>query len=810
MNSLLLDVQSALRFFSRRRAAFAVIVLTMALALGANTAVFAVMKAFVFANLAIPDSDRVVNVWTTKELPGRGAVNFNDAYPNFKLLRETTHSFASLATSLQTDVNWQQAEDTRRLRGMRVTADFFEVMRLQPAAGRFLHAREEGPGAAPVAVISHALWQSGFAGSPDVVGRTVRFNGEPVTIVGVAPPGFSQQPGTDVWMPFDLPANQWTAIVGARQLVTYARLAPGVTAAAANAELGAFTKRAREMDPLNREWGWTTQSLRANVLAGADRTLVVVQVGAGVLLVLAIANLASLLMAWAAERQRETAVRLALGASAWRLVRQFLTQSLALVSVGGVLGLLLAQLALPALQRLNPNPALAGFLDRLELDGGTMGFGAGQVLGMAFLAGLLPAWQSRSVAFTEALRSESRGASLGRGALRWQQAMVVVQTAVSVIILVAAALAGVGFRKLSQVPLGFDPAGRAVMQFQFPEPAYAAPGARGQFVRALEQALEREPALIRHAVGATIPVGDGQWGGAFYPQRAGGDFAPDPVVFHLRRSTPGYHAALGIPLLAGRMIDARDTADKPQVAVVSQALAEKYWPGENPLGKKLKRVSTAGGLPPIVEVVGVVGNVIDAGANAPVGETVYIPWEQQSMRRAWIVLQGRGSIEDTLAAGRRALRTVDPGVAAYNLNSLDTLAWQANALPRLQIVLLGVFAVMAVGITALGSYGVMSQLVANRRKELAIRAALGASRGGVLRLVLWQNARLAAGGVLIGLGLAWFGARAAQSQLTGFDASPVWPYLAVMTLVLTLTQLASLIPARRAARFDAQLALAGN
>lgn len=807
MNSLLLDLQTALRFFARRRAAFAVIVLTTALALGANTAVFSVLKAFVFANLAIPESERVVNVWTTKDLPGRGTVNFNDAYPNYKLIKETTHSFESISTSSLTDVNWQLADDTRRLQGLRVTASFFEVMRLRPALGRFFNPKEEGPNAAPAAVISHALWRSAFAGEPDVLGRSVRFNGEAITIVGVAPAGFSQQPGTDVWLPFDLPQNAWTALVGARQLVTYARLAPGVTEQMANVELKAFAARALEMNALNKDWGWTTQSLRANVLAGADNALLVVQAGAAVLLVLAISNLASLLMAWAAERQRETAVRLALGASGWRVVRQFLVQSLTLVTIGGGLGVLLAMLSLPVLQRLNPNPTLSGFLGQLQLDSGTLGFAALLVLGTGLLAGLLPAWQSRAVSFNEALRSESRGASLSRGALRWQQAMVVLQAAVSVLILVGAALAGIGFQKLGRVPLGFQTTGRVVLQVQFPEPAYATNEARVRIVNALEQALDREPALLHHAIGTTIPVGDIQWGGAMFPQLSNGDFPRDSIVFHLRRSTPGYHVAMGIPLIAGRLLDDRDTADKPHVAVVSQALAEKYWPGENPLGKKLKRVSTAGGLQPIVEVVGVVGNVIDAGAGAPVGETVYVPFAQQSMRRGWIVLHGRGSVEDTIAAGKRALRATDPGIAAFNINTLDTLAWQANSLPRLQVALLGVFAIIAIGITALGSYGVMSQLVANRQKEMAIRAALGATQGGVLRLVLWQNARLAAAGTALGLVAAWLGARALQAQLTGFDATPLWPYATVALGVLALTQIASLLPARRAAKLDVQTVL---
>ena len=810
MSSLLLDLQVASRFFARRRAAFAVIVLTMALALGANTAVFSVLKAFVFADLAVPDSDRIVNVWTTKDLPGRGSVNFNDAYPNYQLLRATTHAFEAIGTSLVADINWQQPEETRRLQGLRVTASFFEVMRTRPALGRFIAAREEGPQPAPVAVISHALWRSAFAGAADVLGRTVNFNGEPHTIIGVAPANFSLPPGTEVWLPMDLPANQWHAIVGGRQLVTYARLAPGVTETMARQELKTFAARAIEMDAANKDWGWTTQPLRAVLLSGADNALLFAQAGAGVLLVLAICNLASLLMAWAAEREHETAVRLALGASGWRLVRQFLVQSLVLVSLGGALGVLLAAGALPAFQRLNPNPALSRFLGDLHLDAGALTFAAALIGATGVLAGLLPAWQSRAVSLQTALRSESRGASLSRSALRWQQAMVVVQAAVSVLILAAAALAALGCQKLGGVALGFQAEQRVVLQLQFPPSRYPTHEARARIVRALEQNLAAEPSLLHHAVSSTIPVGDGQWGAGFSPQLPSGEFTADPVVFHFRRSTPGYLPALGVPLLEGRMFDARDTDGKPAVAVVSRALAEKYWPHESAIGRKLKRAATNGPYPPRVEIVGVVENVRDAGAGSPTGETIYVPFDQQSTPRAWIVAQGRGSVAETITAARRALRRTDPGIATYNSNTLAELALQANALPRLQFALLSVFAGIAIGITALGSYGVMSQLVAHRRREMAIRAALGATRSGVLRLVLGQNARLAATGTLLGLVGAWFGAHALQATLTGFDATAVWPYAAVAALVLALTQLASLLPARRAARQEAQLVLSSR
>ncbi|HVU23208.1 MAG TPA: ADOP family duplicated permease [Opitutus sp.] len=806
MSPLLLDLRTALRFFARRRAAFTVAVATMALALGANTAVFSVLKAFLFSSLAVPDADRVAYVWAVRSLAGRGNVDFNVAYRNYRLIHDTTHFWSELACVQFADVNWEQAADTRRLQGARVTTDFFKLMRVAPVLGRTFTDKEQGPNAAPVAIISHALWRSEFGGAPDVLGRTLRLNGSPHTIVGVLPPIFSQPQGTDVWLPFDLPHDLWTAIVGGRQLFAFARLAPGMTYAAANTELKAFAPRALEMDPAaNKEWTWRVQPLRENMLSGADKVLLLVQTGAVVLLILAISNLASLLLAWAAERQRETAVRLALGATGWRLVRQFLVQSLALVSLGGLLGVGLAWFSIPTLQHLNPNPQFATFIASLRLDGGTLAFAAALVLGTSLVAGVLPAWQARSVSFNEALRSESRGASLSRGALRSQQAMVVLQAMVSVLILTSAGLAGLGFYKLSRVHLGFATDHRVAFRFQTPDTAYDTHEKRARFVRTLEANLAREPALAGYGVTTTIPVGDIQWGGAFFPQLSTGEFPKDPSVFHIRRVSPGYLRAMGIPLLAGRTLDAHDTADRPPVAVVSQALVDKYWPGESGLGHKLRRAALPEDTP--VEIVGVVGNVLDAGAGLPSGETVYVPFDQLSLRRGWVVLSGRGSVDDTLAAGRRALRETAPDVAAYDANTLETLSRQAIAQPRLQVWLLGVFATIAVGITALGSYGVMSQLVANREKEMAIRAALGATQSGVLRLVLWHNARLAAAGTAVGLAAAWLVCRWLQAQLPGFDATPLWPYAAVAALVLLLTQLASFIPALRAARTDVTTAL---
>jgi predicted permease len=373
-----------------------------------------------------------------------------------------------------------------------------------------------------------------------------------------------------------------------------------------------------------------------------------------------------------------------------------------------------------------------------------------------------------------------------------------------VLILVGAGLAGVGFARLNRVDLGFATDRRAAFQIQFPEPAYASHEKHTQFVRELMANLAREPQIRSAAFTGSLPVGDGQWGGGFVPQRANGEFDRDSTVLHFRRVTPSYLRTMGIGLIEGRMLDDRDSAGAPNVALISKSVAEKFWPGASAIGRKLRRTGQKDA--PLVEVVGIVRNVRDAGPSSPEADAIYMPWEQVSMRRGWVVMEG-DNVRELLAAGQRALRETAPDIASYNANSIAEFAWQANALPRLQVALLGVFALIATGITALGSYGVMSQLVANREKEMAIRAALGATRGDVLRLVLGQNARLAALGAVLGLVAAWLAGRWAKSALTGFPADTWWPYAAVTILVLALTQLASFIPARRAAATDVQKAL---
>ena len=806
MQTLALDLRTALRFLQRRAGASAVIVLTLALALAANGAAFAVLKAFLLSDLGVPEANRLHVISQTQ----KGAA-FLDAWPNYQMLREQVKTFESVAAVLQADVNWVNGDEARQISAARVTASFFPTMKVSPRLGRAITANEQGPNPAPVVVISDRMWRSAFAGAPDVIGRSMPLNGVPHTVVGVMPRGFALPPDIDAWLPFDLPKDAWTRIVGARQLFVFGRLAVGRSAAEAQEELKAFGRQAEEASVANKDWSYVSQPVRPYYLSGADDTILLVQAGALVLLLLAVTNLSSLLLAWAAERERETAVRLALGAGAGDIARQHAVQSVLLMLAGGGAGLFLAQAVLPLLRALNPTPTLSFFLDQLRMDPAVVTFTLLIAASAGGLVGLVPLWQSRRTDLAGPLKLESRGGTATRSALLWQRAMAVSQAAITVVVLSAAALSVTSFRAARGADPGYETEGRGVFRIQLPDNDYADAPARAAFMRAFLSNLAKESELAEFGATSTLPFGDIPAGSALTVEQENGEFTTEPRIFGYRRVTPDYARTMGIPLIEGRFLSPDDGEDRPTVALISQSLADRYWPRGQALGKRFRRVSP--GQPPLeISVVGVVGRVRDTGnaEAARTGETIYIPYAQNPMRKFSVVVKGRSGAEAAIAAGVHALRATSPGLAAYGVTTTERLAYEANAVARLQMALLSAFALVAVGVALLGSYGVMSQLVANRGRELAVRLAIGERPGGVLRRVLGQNARLAGAGAAIGGIAAWQGGRLLQALVTGADVRAPWTYLAAAALTVGLTQLAGLIPARRAAATDVLKALGGQ
>lgn len=795
--------EAGLRYLARRKAPAAVALLTMALALGANSMVFSVTNAFMLNSFAVPDPGRLFVLAPVRALPGRGEVVFADAYPNYQRIRQTQRSFTDVAVMLQGIASWELNGEARALASARVSASFFATVGVQPMRGRAFTAREEGPNAQPVAIIGYNVWQGPLAGDPNVIGRVMLLNGAPHTIIGVMPPGFTHpQPPTEIWLPFDLPLpTQWTNITGARTLGVWGRLKPGLTAQAARAELDDLTRRALEASADNKDFRYTLQSIRQVLVPNGDRTVRFVQAGALLLVLLAIANLAALMIAWGFERRQEIAVRLSLGARPRVIVRMLIVQSLTITVLGGLAGLLLARLALPYLRGLDVSPALAVFFSQLRIDWLVL-----SVTGLAAalagcMAGALPAWFARAGNLADPLRATTRSVSLSPAALRWQKTMVGAQATFACCILTAAVLVGLSFRNLSRVPLGFEPAGRTVARIQLQGDQYSKQPARAEFGRRLLENLAREPELVSFGFSSTLPVGDPGWGGRFYVDAADAATDREAMLLHFRRISDGYLRALQIPLLQGRYFDSRDGPDGKPVALISQSLARRLWPDQNALGRILYR-AVAGQPAAPVEIIGVVGDVPDGGLNAPPGEAVYVHWQQISVTQMSIVAVGRTDGESALAALRRALRATDPVIAANNTATLASLVRQANALPRLQTMLLAGFALVALLIVVLGCYGVMTQLVLNRERELAMRLLLGAVPAQLGSRVLMQVSTLTTTGIALGLSLVWFSKSLLTPLVFAVDPRSASAFAASGVAMLVLALSAAVPPALRAMRID--------
>jgi putative ABC transport system permease protein len=793
---------TSLRFLLRRKAVAAVAILTMACALGVNTSALAVLRAFLFSSLGVPEPDRYVNIAPIRELPGRGEVVFFDAYPNYQPIRDTRKSFDEVAVVFQNVVSWTQGTDVRPLQNARASASFFRTTRVAPMLGRPFTAEEEGPSPAPVIVISHTLWTSAFARDSGVIGRVMTIDGIPTTIIGVMPEGFAQPAPTDVWQPFDMLPNQRNVITGGRLVAVFGRIADGVSTEAARAEVAEFTRRAHAASPAdNRDYRYRMDPLRDQLLAGADSTVLLIQVAAVSLLLLAVLNLVSLLVAWGFERNQEMAVRLALGGGRTQVVRLLMAQSAVIVGAGLAVGIVLSFVLLSGVRQLDLGPQLGFFMRQARVDGVVLLIGLPVAAIVAIAAGVLPVLVNRRERLAQALRSSSRSASHSAGALRLQRAMVVVQASLSVVVLASAAVVGLSFRNLAAVPDGFETANRVVGRVILPDAAYGTHGKRAAFADALVAALEKEPAIVSAGLTTTLPVGDIRSGNRFFIPDPAGAISGEPALLHFRRISPEYPKALGMTLLRGRLFTARDDSGSTNVAIISRALAEQYWPNEDPVGKRIHR-GTGAPSPVPFEIVGVVADAMDGGYEAQKGQTVYVPYAQVSGVRVSIVVESRAGTSEASAAIRRAIRAADPIIAASGVSTLQALVLTANALPQLRAAILLVFAIAAVMIAGLGSYGVMRQLVANRERELSLRLVFGAVPADVGKEVLLQVARLTVPGVIVGLAAAWMAASLLRTFVYGIDPRSA-PLLVVVSVgVLALGILAAMPSVLRAMRLD--------
>ncbi len=805
---MLQDLRYGVRMLLKRPGFTLVAVLTLALGIGANTAIFSVVNAILLRPLSYKEPDRLVLInHNYPKLDLKASVSA----PGYAHYRDHAQSFESVAAVTNWNVNLTGDGEPERLQGMAVTSNFFSTLGAETARGRVFVPEEDQPGGNHVVILSDGLWRRRFGGDPALVGRSITLNGESSTIVGIMPPGF--QFGSE----FGQPAELWSPIAFTPQqlspnnltneyLGVIARLKPNVTFQQAQTEMDTIAANLRQqyMPGLDsNSWGLSLQFLHELVVGDIRPTLLVLLAAVCFVLLIASANVANLLLARAASRQKEMAIRVALGANRRRVVRQLLTESILLALVGGALGLLLAMWGVDLLVALNQTniPRAA----EIGLDGRVLAFTFGISLVTGLIFGLAPALHFSQSDFHGTLKEGGRsGAADARRRVRG--VLVVAEMALALVLLIGAGLMIKSFMRLQQVDPGFRPQHLLSMQVTLPGYKYQEPAQLAAFD---QQALEQIKALPGvQSVGATsiLPMSGNNSSGSFRIEGRDVPQGEQPPHGDRWSASAGYFQTMTIPLVKGRYFGERDTADAPGVAIIDETMARKYWPNEDPLGK---RITFEGGRenPRYREIIGIVGHVKHNGLEGESRVQYYIPLAQRPTNNVYLVIRTANDPASLAGAVRGILRTLDKDLPVYKVTTMERLVADSMARQRFSMFLLGSFAVVALVLAAIGLYGVMAYMVTQRTHEIGVRMALGAQRRDVLKMVIGQGMLLSIIGVALGLVAAFALTRLMSSLLFGVSATDPLIFAAISLTLTSVALLACYIPARRATKVDPMIAL---
>jgi predicted permease len=793
------DIRHALRSLGKNRSFALVTIGTLALGIGANTALFSVVNAVLLRPLPHDHPERIAVVWRTQPASPENPHSAAD----FLDIQKDGRSFESLAgyRGLVLDLA-QGVGEPQRLTGAEVTNGFFDVFGTPAALGRTIRANSDRPGDG-VAVLSTSSWERLFGSDPSVIGRTVRFGSVPMTVVGVMPKSFSWPPNTQAWVLSDLPVPTPPMPVadlmtqrGLSYFEVVARLKPTVTLAEARAELDGIGRRLAAAFPDNdKDRGYRVVPLLEQLTSRMRSSFLTLLGVVGLVLLIASANVANLLLARGLGRQREMALRASLGASPARLVRQLLGESIVLGLLGGVAGLAVADQGTRLLLRIVPSDLPRS--GDVGIDGTVLLFTLAVSVGTGLLFGVAPALEAARVPPLEALRSGGRTATAAGGRLR--SALVGAEIAIALVVLSAAGLLLKSFVRLQAVDPGYLTDAVVAMPLELPTSRYPTSPEQARFY---QQVVERLGASGRYQVAAGYPAPFGDGADSAAPVRRESRLSSDAEGMTLLSIvTSSYFRVMGIPLLAGREFTEADEAGKPGVVMISRAMAKRFWPDQDPLGQRI----TLGGSA-LYTVVGIVGDTRRKGLDLPAEAMVYLHYQQFTI--PFFHLFARGTNEATLASdARAAVRALDPELPLGAAETVAEMRARSMAAPRFRTVLLGLFATLGLTLAAVGLFGVVSDGVGRRSRELGIRMALGAEGGQVLRLVLVDGLRLSAWGAGLGLLASLALGRVIASFLFGVGAGDPLTLAAVSVTMLSVAALASYLPARRASRLDPVLAI---
>ena len=814
------DLRFALRTLARAPGFTFVAVISLALGIGANSAIFSVARALLLKPLPYANADRLAILWNTS--PGLGITEDWFSTAQYFDIRQANTAFDQLAIAIGGNENLTGQGLPARIGAIRVSSNLLPMLGAQAILGRLFLPEDDRPGRAGTAVLGHATWTRRFGADPGVIGRAITLNGQPYTVVGVLAPAFSLPrevlptlggaEDAEVLLPLPLGPEDATVRRG-EDYNLLATLRPGVTVLQAQAQMDAITKRLRdgfpEFYPANGGLTFAVIPLHEYVVGDVRQALVVLIAAVGIVLLVACVNVANLLLARAVGRQRELAIRAAIGASRWRLSRQMLTESLLLATLGGGVGLVLAHWSLDGIRLLGDGSVPR--LHEIAIDGGVLVFTMAASLVAGLLFGLVPVWRLNHVAVHDALKDAARGSGSAAGWGRGQglrRALVAGELAVSVMLVVGAGLLVRSFVRLQQVPPGFNPSNVLTLELTMTGQKYGDATAVLDTYRAVWTRLSALPGVSAVGGVSALPLSQKMaWG---------------PITVEGRTPRPGeafinvdqrvvsldYFRAMQIPLRRGRLFAEHDIRSAPRVIVVDERMAAELWPNQDPIGRRVRRGGfDASSTAPWMTVVGVVGGVKQDALDTDSRAAMYLPHLQSPTRALTVVVRGASSPEAMTESVRQQIRTLDPELPMYRVNSMADRVNASLAERRFSMSLLTLFAALALGLATVGVYGVMAYFVTQGTRELGIRMALGASPRAILLLVVKQGAAVAAAGLVLGLAAAFALSRFMQSLLFGVGATDPLTFTAVPIVLGLVAVLACYVPARRAAKIDPTVSL---
>lgn len=805
------DIKHSLRGLRRKPGFTATVVLTLAIGIGGNAAIFGAVNAVLLRPMPFASPDQLVRIYKT-QLAQPNQIGGTVSPPDLLDYRRDSTVFTDVAAYSESAYPLTGDGPAEQVPGAQITGAFFPVMATAPALGRTIVDDDDRPGARDVVVLSHALWARRFGSDRGIVGKQVQVNGLSREVIGVMPAGFQFPLQSELWMPFKFDAREIATQRGAHYISVVARLKPDASLEAARQDMRRVAARlAQEHPRTNRETTASVHPLR-EALVGSVRNSMFVLLGAVALVLLIVCvNIASLVLIRAVGRGREMAVRVAIGAGRAGLFRGVLIESALLGVVGGALGLVLAYWATGVIASLDPSVGVP-MISQTRLDTTVIGFTLLVSVLAAVLFGTMPAWQATSITdVVSRIREEAGSTTSDPKKQRIRSFLIVAETTLAVVLLVGAGLLGRSFSRLLAVDLGFESASVQTFRVTLPDSKYAQPLQRQEFFDTLLSRIATQPGVESVGGNTGLPLTRFSYGisTSSVDGRTLTDDEQDALTLQIRLVTPDYFKTMGIAISRGRAFVSADRFGTEPVVVLSEAAAKRVWKDVDPLGHEL-RIGTglglgrgqAGGA-----VVGIAADVREFGPTVPAPPTLYLAYAQWPIPFMTLVAKSRGDAASLIEPMRAVLRDLDPDVPMYGVRSMDQLVSNAIAQPRLYLVLIASFAGTAMVLAAIGLYGVLAYAVGQRTREFGIRFALGANRGEVIRMVMSQAGLLAITGVGIGLVVAALASRLLRAQLFEIAPTDAVTYVAVGAGLLLVSLLASWIPARRAARIDPMVAL---